>query len=86
MRLRETTEKITESQSKPGLSNGLRMVPLGRIPGPLLQGKKTFVVVLGLFDKHGNQAVHTYEDGEEKNLVVLTNPLFEDNTKASIFL
>lgn len=51
---------------------------LGKSPGPIIQGQRTFVIVIGLFDKDGNQQVHRYDTGEEVPIVFLSNPIREN--------
>lgn len=80
------TASRNEQKSTSSDGGSLRLRPVGMIPGPTIRGQKTFCIVLGLFDFMDNQAVHTYADGTERPITILSHPLPEDNSKKGILL
>lgn len=67
-------------------SERIYLKPLNMMPGPVLQNKKTFIVVFGLCYSDGKQAVHTYENGKENAVRLVSYPIPVDVPVEGLFV
>jgi hypothetical protein len=75
-----TNQNQNQNQSKQEPSQDVDLMKFhlrrrGQIAGPTFPSGPSFVLVFGLFDESGIEAVHTYDDGTIVPVVIISNPI-----------